>query len=144
MNEKQRKSVDSRIDKEKEKLLGELRKTPVVHVACKLAGVSKATYYRWRTEDDAFAVEADAALGDGKELISDMAISQLISAIKDKNMGAIRFWLSSHHPDYKAKVEIGGTLHVSQELSPEQRALVDQALRLAGLKPHDGEPGHSG
>ena len=125
------------MDKDKEKLLGELRKTPVVHVACKLSGVSKATFYRWKSEDPAFSVEADAALGDGKELVSDIAISQLISAIKDKNLGAIKFWLASHHPDYKAKVEIGGTLSVSQELTSEQEALVSQALRLAGLKPHE-------
>lgn len=148
MNEKQRRTVDSRIVKEKEKLLEALRKTPVVHVACERSGVSKATFYRWKVEDKEFSDEADKALSDGKALVSDMAISQLISAIKDKNMGAIKFWLANHHPDYKAKVEIGGTLHVSQELSPEQRALVDQALRLAGLtgKPYDsdGRPERSG
>lgn len=142
MNEKQRRTVSNRIEAEKEKLLAELRKTPVVHVACKHANVSKATYYRWRSEDPEFLAKSDTALGDGKELVSDMAVSQLISAIKDKNMHAIRFWLSNHHPDYKTKVEIGGTLTVSPELSPEQKALVDQALALAGLKPHG--PGHSG
>lgn len=133
MNEKQRKTVNNRIGLEKEKLLSELRKTPVVHVACKLAGVSKATFYRWKTEDAAFAVVADAALGDGKELISDMAISQLISAIKDKNMHAIRFWLSSHHPDYKTKVEIEGKIRVERELTPEEQELMMEALKRGRL-----------
>jgi hypothetical protein len=133
--DKQRKSVSSRIERDKEKLVEALRKTPIVQVACQRAGTSKATFYRWRSEDQGFLVDSDKALTDGKELISDMAISQLISAIRDKNLGAIKFWLSNHHPDYKTKVEIGGSVSVSPELTPEQSALVQQALKLAGLKP---------
>lgn len=144
MNEKQRKSVDSRTESDKKKLLEALRKMPIIHVACKRAGVSKATYYRWRTEDAEFAIQADEAFADGKGLINDMAESQLVSAINDKNIHAIKYWLGKHHDAYREKVEINGTLHVSQELSPEQRALIEQALELAGLKPHDGEPERSG
>lgn len=134
MNEKQRKTVNSRIEKEKEKLLEALRKTPVVQVACERSSVSKATFYRWRSEDAEFLSESDNALADGKELVSDMAVSQLISAIRDKNLGAIKFWLGNHHSDYKTKVEIQGSVKVDHELTSEQKELIEKALTLAGLQ----------
>lgn len=134
MNEKQRRTVSSRIEKEKEKLLEALRKTPVVQVACERSGVSKATFYRWRSEDPEFLSESDNALADGKELVSDMAVSQLISAIRDKNLGAIKFWLGNHHSDYKTKVEIQGSVKVDHELTSEQKELIEKALALAGLQ----------
>lgn len=138
MYAKQQATIAIRMKKEKEKVLEALQKTPVVHVACERSGVSKATFYRWREKDPVFAKESDEALSAGKELVSDMAISQLISAIKDKNLGAIKFWLSNHHADYKTKIEIGGKIEMIQELTPEQKALVDEALALAGLNHRDG------
>lgn len=133
MRTKQRQTVDARIKKEKEKFLDILQKNPVIQVVCERSGVSKATFYRWRSDDKEFSDKADIAMSEGKELVSDIAISQLISAIKDKNMHAIRYWLSNHHPDYKTRVEIAGKIQVEQELSPEQKALVEKALSLAGL-----------
>lgn len=134
MKTKQRQTVDARIKKEKEKFIEIFKKNPVIQVVCERSGVSKATFYRWKSEDKEFSNKADEALSEGKELVSDIAISQLISAIKDKNMHAIRYWLSNHHPDYKTKVEIAGSIQIEQELSPEQKALVEKALLLAGLR----------
>ncbi len=133
MKTKQRQTVDARIKKEKEKFIEILKKNPVIQIACERSGTSKATFYRWKSEDKEFSEKANNALSEGNELISDIAISQLISAIKDKNMHAIRYWLSNHHQDYKTKVEIAGSIQVEQELSPEQKALVEKALLLAGL-----------
>jgi hypothetical protein len=133
MKAKQRQTVDARIKKEKEKFIEVLKKNPVIQVVCERTGVSKATFYRWKSEDKEFSEKADSAMSEGNELVSDIAISQLISAIKDKNMHAIRYWLSNHHPDYKTKLEIAGSIQVEQELSPEQKALVEKALSLAGL-----------
>lgn len=133
MYPKQQASIDRRMKKKKEEVLAALRKTPVIHVACERADVGKATFYRWREDDPIFQKESDEALKSGKELINDMAISQLISAIKDKNLGAIKFWLSNHHPDYKTKLEIGGRIEMTEELSPEERIMVEEALKLAGL-----------
>ncbi len=135
MYAKQQASIDRRMEKQKKDILEALQKTPVVHVACERSGVSKATFYRWREKDPAFEKGSNEALKAGKELINDMAISQLISAIKDKNLGAIKFWLSNHHPDFKTKVEIGGRIEMIEELSPEERIMVSEALKLAGLTP---------
>lgn len=118
----------------KAKLLVELKNTPIVQIACKRSGVSRATYYRWRKEDTGFADKADTALEQSASLINDMAESQLISAIKDKNLTAIIFWLKNHHKTYETRVAVDAKLRFENpELTPEQTALVQSALENAGL-----------
>ena len=98
------KTIEVRKTKDKELLLEQLRKTPIVQVACQKTNVGRATYYRWRKEDKEFSRMADNALAEGNLLVNDMAESQLISAIKDKNLGAIIFWLKNRHPAYTTKI----------------------------------------
>lgn len=137
MYPKQRATINIRIKKEKEKVLEVLRETPIVHIASKRSGVSKATYYRWRVDDPVFQKESDEAIKTGKALINDMAFSQLIALIKEKNVGAIKFWLTNQHSDFKARLEIGGRLELAEELSSEERAMVKDALQLGGLTQSD-------
>ena len=40
--------------KDKELILEQLRKTPIVQVACEKTGIARATYYRWRKKDKRF------------------------------------------------------------------------------------------
>lgn len=77
-----------------------LRTTPIVQTACQKTGISRATFYRWRKENPSFKEISDIALKKGIHFINDLAESQLISSIKDKNMTAIIFWLKHHHKDY--------------------------------------------
>ncbi len=130
MKEQQRKTVNKRIKKEKQKFLEILQKNPVIQIAIEHSGISKATFYRWKEADKEFSQNVEKSLDEGNSLISDIAIAQLISAIKDKNLTAIKFWLENHHEDYTNKLQI--TAHVEQEmvLSPEQEALVRRALEL--------------
>src|SRR3989339_853814 len=95
---------------QKASLVEQLKKTPIIQIACEKIGISRATYYRWRIADKSFKAKTDEALVAGSALINDMAESQLISAIRDQNMTAIIFWLKHHHRDYKTKVEISGRL----------------------------------
>ncbi len=128
--------IEKRQAKEKELLVDQLKKTPIVQIACEKAGVGRATYYRWHTTDTQFAERADIAISEGSALINDMAESQLLSAIRDKNMTAIIFWLKHHHPAYATKVEVTARLKADNEvLTPEQEALVTKALKLATLIP---------
>ena len=120
----------NKTDKNKEILLEQFRKTPVIQIACEKTGVSRMTYYRWLKEDKEFEKLALDALAEGKLMVNDLAESQLISAIKDKNMTAIMQWLRHHHPEYTNKLEVT-TVMRQEELSPEQEALVREALRLA-------------
>ncbi len=117
--------------------LEQLRKTPILHVACEKIGVHRMSIYRWKQEDPEFAKKIDEALLDGQLLVNDLAESQLISAIKDRNMSAVMAWLKHHHPSYTTRVQIEGTVNTIQELSPEQKELVRKALELANLKLND-------
>lgn len=129
-------SIEKRQSKNKELLLDQLKKTPVVQIACEKAGVGRATYYRWRKEDTDFAQQSDQALLDGSLLVNDMAESQLMSAIKDKNMTAIIFWLKHHHPAYATKVEVTTTSKDKEiYLTDEQKELLNKALEMAALVP---------
>lgn len=120
----------------KKDLLEKLKETPVVEVACRKIGIARATYYRWRMNDEKFAKEAELALEAGSALVNDMAESQLLTAIKDQNMTAIIYWLNHHHPAYATKIEVTANLKNQNEtLTPEQEALVTKALQLASLIP---------
>lgn len=123
-------SIIKRQTKEKQTLIEQFRKTPIVQVACEKTGVGRATYYRWKKDDPTFALTADEAIHAGESLINDMAESQLISAIRDQNMTAIIFWLKSHHPTYANKVEVTGQLKHDYKLSADEEALIAKALAM--------------
>lgn len=132
-------------------LLEQLKKTPIIQIACERSGVGRATYYRWRKDDLEFAKSADAAILDGRFLINDMAESQLIAAVKERNLPAITYWLRHHHPDYTDTIQIKHAIQ-DESLTPEQEALIREALRLASAsrsivtgpnKQEDGQQKHN-
>lgn len=120
-------------EQNKQSLLEQLRKNPIVQIACEKTGVSRASFYRWKEEDKEFETAVDEAISSGCLLINDLAETQLIGAVKDRNFSAIMYWLKHHHPSYKTKVEIEGQMNVIEELSPDQRDMVQKALRLARI-----------
>lgn len=142
--DKQKATIQARQEQEKTLVIESLRKTPIVQAVCEKLNIGRATYYRWRKEDKEFAKLTDEALKDGSMLVNDLAENQLISAIKDKNMTAVIYWLRHHHPNYKQKLEV--TTNIKQEeLTPEQETIVREALRLASVFPSEkhqtlGEP----
>jgi len=126
--------IEKRIHNDQEMLIEQLKKTPIVQIVCEKTSIGRSTYYRWLEKYPDFAKKANEAIEEGSFLINDLAESQLISAIKDQNLGAIIFWLKSHHPIYAPKVEIDARLKMDKEnLTPEQEILVKNALKLAGL-----------
>lgn len=121
-------------DKDKQLLLAQLAKTPIVEAACKHIGLPRSTYYRWRKEDESFADTCDETIELSIGRINDLAESQLINAIKDQNMSAITFWLKHHHHRYRNRLEVDARIQaVQQELTPDQIELVGKALQLAGI-----------
>lgn len=119
----------------KSKLIEQIKKTPIIQIACEKTGVSRATYYRWRKSDAKFREESDQALLDGAALVNDMAESQLISAIRSQNMTAIIFWLKHHHKDYKTRIEVSGKIKTVDEiLTTEQQELIKKAIKMASFK----------
>lgn len=125
------KSVQKRTRSNKEELIQQLRKTPIVQVACSKTGVGRATYYAWRKKDEKFATLADESIREGIQFVNDMAESQLLSAIKDRNMTAIIYWLKHRHKAYSTKVELSGRIqHEPTQLSPMEEELIKKAVNL--------------
>ncbi len=129
-------SVDIKHAKQKELVVEQLKKTPIVQVMCEKLGIGRSTFYRWRKDDPEFAKACDEALEDGCQLVNDLAESQLLSAIKDKNMTAIVFWLRTHHDKYRNKLEVNAKFQaVNESLNPEEEEMLRQALAMARSLP---------
>lgn len=124
--------IQERQDKNKADLIEQLKKTPIIEIAVKKTGIGRATFYRWRKNDQDFAEKVEQALDEGLASVSDLAESRLISAIQNDHFGAIQFWLRSRHPAYKTKVELS-TEKPKDELTDEQREMVDKAIRLGNF-----------
>ncbi len=125
-------------NKLRREFLNQLRKIPIVLVACEKSGLSRNSVYRWRKEDESFATEMDVALKEGEDLVNDMSESQLLTMIKEKNWSAVSFWLRHRNSKFRERVEVT-TKVISDALSPEQESVVREALKLASTK-HYGKP----
>lgn len=132
---KKKTAIQVRQEQEKGVLLEQLKKTPIVQIACEKVGTGRTTYYRWRKEDEEFCKEADSALKEGKSLVNDMAESQLLTAIRDGNLTAIIFWLKNQHKDYMTRMEVTTKLAENEQITPEQEQTIRKALSLASLLP---------
>ena len=129
MGKKCKKTIEKRILQDKQKILENLKQVPIVSVACQKTGIGRSSFYRWKSQDKLFSKQANEALLKGKQLINDMAESQLISAIKGQNMTAILYWLRKNHSGYADRVELTHKTE-KEELSPKQKGLVQKAIAL--------------
>jgi len=118
----------------KEDLIDNLKKTPIVQFACRKINISRSTLYRWKQQDKEFSERIEKAISEGNELMNDLAESQLISAIKDRNLGAIIFWLKNRHKAYAPKLKISGEIrNKNKPLTTEQKESIKKALSLSLL-----------
>lgn len=121
-------------DKQKQLVIEQLRKTPIVQVVAEKVGIHRSTIYRWKASDAEFSEAVDEAMEQSISLVNDLAESQLISAIRDKNITAIIYWLKNHHKTYETRIKVTGSLnHSVNRLDDEQNELVMKALTKAGL-----------
>lgn len=120
-------------NKDREKFLEELRSIPVIQIAAEKSNLSRNTIYRWRKEDEKFRIEMDRAMEEGVDLVNDLSETQLLTLIKNQDWRAISFWLRLRNPKFKTKVEIEGSITTRQELSPEKKERIREALEK--LKP---------
>lgn len=95
--------IDKRQAKEKAALLEILEDTPVVSVACKKAGIGRATFYRWLEEDARFARDVERAQRRGVQKVNDMAESVLMNKIANQDERTAKWWLEKRHPAYGPK-----------------------------------------
>lgn len=140
--EKKKATIGARRLKDKTALLENLKSIPIIEVACSKASIGRATYYRWRNEDETFSKDADEAIAEGEKRINDLSESQLISLIKDRSMPGIAFWLRAHHSKYATKVQFEGSIQTDKSLTPEQEELIKKALTHSGLTEESYESGN--
>jgi hypothetical protein len=125
-------------NRKKDEFLEQLKKIPIVQVACEKVGLSRNTVYRWRKEDKDFCEAMANALVEGEALVNDMSESQVLTLIKEKNWPAISFWLRHHHSTYRNRIEVTA-IAPQEELTPEQETLVREALRLSATNVDSAE-----
>ena len=116
-------------NKKKGEFLEQLKKIPIVQVACEKAGLSRNTVYRWRKEDSIFSTAMDEALKEGEDLVNDMSENQLLSMIKDKEWSAVSFWHRHRNPRFRDKIEVSGKVFTQTELTEEQKLLLEEGLK---------------
>lgn len=115
-------------ERDKAKLLSHLENAPMISLACIKAGISRATFYRWRKDDPEFSREVELAQESGTDNISDLAESKIVSKISNGDFAAIKLWLAAHRGPYMPHKAV-------DRLSPaeaEYSALIEQ--QRAGLK----------
>ena len=95
-----------RIKKQREKVLEYLSESGNVSYACKRTGVSRETYYRWRSDDEDFLIKTEGAVSHGKEFVNDLAHTKLMQSIQNDHFPAIKFQLASCHDDYLPKKSV--------------------------------------
>jgi hypothetical protein len=118
--------------KDKDRILEHLKSVPIIEVACKKSNIARATYYRWRNEDNEFLRQSEEALQDGIDMINDMTESQLIGLIKDKKFQAVQFWLRHNHSRFLLKDKEHSLIKPKRSipLSKEQEKTLKSALVL--------------
>ena len=125
-------TIQERIAKDKEVVLDALNKSSgIVASACKAAGISRFTFYKWLKEDSDFAEKVE----DIKELQKDFAEALILKKMKEGDTTMIIFYAKTQMKDrgYTERKEITGKdgedLIRSKEidiakLTPEQREVL--------------------
>lgn len=123
-------AVKDKIKKQKELLLEQLRSIPIVEIACKRTGISRATFYRWCDDDEEFKTSIENAKVDGVENINDMSEAQLIGMIKEKKFQATALWLKHNHSRFMSEEKrcLVARQHKSVELDTTKKVLLKEAL----------------
>ena len=128
-------TIKLRQNKLKEAFLEQLKRSPTIETSCQKVVVSRATVYRWIKASKQFEKKVDEALTEGRTFMSDIAENQLFSLIGDKDISAIRLYLSTHNARYNNKIELSGSVVTKDEpLTTEQKKLIRQALKLSSLR----------
>lgn len=86
---------------DKLKFIEYLEEFPYISYAAKKSGISRATIYRWMKDDKDFREAVNGALSFGNNGLIDIAEMGLVSLIKEKNLGAIKYFLEHTTEKYK-------------------------------------------
>ena len=118
----------------KKSVLEQLRKIPIVQVACERVGIARATFYRWKEKDKKFSKAVETALNYGTLIVNDMAESQVINGIRNGDKTYTIFWLKHHHKRYRQNEPIPDpepqTLRIVHSVIENGNELVDKEYEV--------------
>ncbi len=123
--------IKKRISDQKKHFLEMLEKVPVINVACKRSGISRATLYRWKDQDEGFALIVSNKLAEGVLSINDLAKSKLIELISQGNLSASIFWLKTHDSEFVEKRSMS-IEHYNKTTQPISEDTVNSIKRAFG------------
>jgi len=126
-------TLDKKSEKMKRKIIDALTNNPIVSLVCKQVGISRATYYKYLAEDRPFSYAAERAANSGKLLVNDLAKSNIIQLIRDRDPQMTIFWLKHNDRDYIDKKFLEITKNKDLEMTPEEREEIADALVKTGL-----------
>lgn len=110
-------------DQNKNLLIEQLKKMPIISVACEKVGVSRASVYRWRKDDLEFFQQTEEAIHEGIAYLNDLGENQLVSLMGEKRFQAVSFWLRHNHERYGAKPRMDQSAAAMQNLDPNDPKL---------------------
>jgi hypothetical protein len=118
------------------KLIEELERTPLVQIACDKVGISRNTFYRWIKDDEKLFAKVNEAISLGTGLVNDVAVSNVLTGIKNKDSMYTKYWLDRKHPDFRRpfiyKLESGDYIQYQRTLNEKEQALrVEQEAKEA-------------
>ena len=125
-----RATIQKRIAEQKALMLETLEKVPIIQVACKRLGISRATFYRWKEQDKDFAQAIEKSIKEGTNSMNELAQSKLIELINKGHLTAIIFWLKSRDVSFvdKRKVDFKQEMIMREPIPKEQIDLIHQAM----------------
>lgn len=127
------------LEAKKKKVLSALGEMRIVTHACKKAGVSTSSFYRWVQEDEAFEVKCEEAIKEGTNKICDVAEAVLIGKIQKGDASIAKYWLEKHREDYKprlrepSRTELKGEWPVADNFLEMSKA-ADRELAKHGIE----------
>src|ERR1044071_6022082 len=89
-------------DRQKKKFIAVLEAQGTVLHACKAAGISRQTAYRWQREDPEFAEQWDEAHENAVDVVESTIYQQAVGG----NTIAAIFYLKAHRPIYRDRLNI--------------------------------------
>jgi hypothetical protein len=118
---------------QKEKILEQLLKHPIIQVACERSGVGRSTYYLWIANDKEFGRKASVAQDKGIDFLNDLTESMLVKNIQNGSNTAIIFWLKNRHKSYSDRMLHRHEFSIDREVTTEEIEKITLALYKIGL-----------
>ncbi|MFA6515323.1 MAG: hypothetical protein WCT42_03610 [Candidatus Paceibacterota bacterium] len=89
-----------RTNNEKQRFLETLEEVPLISIAAKRMGISKATIYRWKSRSPNFSEQIEKALAKGRDIVNDSVEGRIITQAKNGDFKSQKLWLENNCSRY--------------------------------------------